>query len=654
MTGTAQLEVCIVGAGPRGLSVLERLCAQERFAPVCASLTVHMVDPVSPGAGAVWRTDQSRLLLTNTVASQITVYTDDSSEIEGPIEPGPSLHDWAMSPELPDSHDPATVAEARALGPDDYPSRALYGRYLHDSFRRIIARAPAQLSVRWHRSRAVAIADTSGVAGGPQGIRLADGTRLHNLDAVVLALGHVPPLLAPQQARTASLARIHGLHYITQANPADVDLDPVAPGEPVLLRGLGLNFFDYSVLLTVGRGGRFESDGDQLRYVPSGAEPKLYASSRRGVPSHARGENQKGPSGRHSPRVLTPEAIAALHDRHARGESVRFRRDVWPLIATEVESVYYATLLAAAGRGAESEDCARRYPATDPSGRDGLLDAYGIRPTDRWDWGRLARPWQGHSFADRDGFRAWVLDHLAADVEQARAGNVDGPLKAALDVLRDLRNEIRAVVDHGGLDGESYRDELSGWYTPFNAFLSIGPPVRRIEEAMALIRAGVLELTGPDTQIMIDTIRPAFVATSLTVPGPSVRAGVLIEARLPEVDLRNTAEPLLRHMLDTEQCRPYRIPCADGGCYETGGLAVTRRPYRVIDARDQPHPRRFAFGVPTETVHWVTAAGIRPGVGSVTLADADAIAAELRSLTPAATGSANRIAGTVGFHGVVV
>ena len=57
-----------------------------------------------------------------------------------------------------------------------------------------------------------------------------------------------------------------------------------------------------------------------------------------------------------------------------------------------------------------------------------------------------------------------------------------------------------------------------------------------------------------------------------------------------------------------------------------GGVAVTRRPYRLIDAADRPHPRRFAFGVPTESVHWVTAAGIRPGVNSVILGDADAIA----------------------------
>jgi hypothetical protein len=72
-----------------------------------------------------------------------------------------------------------------------------------------------------------------------------------------------------------------------------------------------------------------------------------------------------------------------------------------------------------------------------------------------------------------------------------------------------------------------------------------------------------------------------------------------------------------------------------GSSYETGGLAVTPRPYRVIDAQGRAHPRRFAYGVPTESVHWVTAAGIRPGVNSVTLGDSDAIAA---AVLGAATG----------------
>lgn len=621
------MQIGIVGVGPRGLSVLERLCANERANPRHGSVTIHVIDPSAPGAGSVWRTDQSRFLLMNTVASQITVYTDDSARIDGPIEPGPTLWEWAASLD-PAGHDELTVAEARSLGPNSYPTRAFYGTYLRAGFRRVIERAPAHVSVVVHRSSAVAMADTHGVPGGPQGVRLADGTRLNELDAIVLAQGHVSARLTPQQERTASLARIHHLTYLTPANPAEVDLDGIAPGEPVLLRGLGLNFFDYMALFTAARGGEFERVGERLVYHPSGREPRLYAMSRRGVPYHARGENEKGAFGRYLPRLLTPERIAGM------ARPLRFTVDLWPLIAREVECVYYETLLEGRGRGAERAVFAEKYLAEPLADAGPLLTAYQIEPALRWDWELLARPHRGRTFADRAEFRAWLLDHLAADVAHARAGNVRGPLKAALDVLRDLRNEVRLAVDHGGLEGNSHRDDLEGWYTPLNAYLSIGPPASRIEEMIALIEAGVLELTGPGTQIRLDTAEPTFLAGSTEVPGQPVRSKVLIEARLPEPDLRRTVDPLLRHLLATDQAAPYRIAGVNGTVYETGGLAVTERPYHLLDGAGRPHPRRFAYGVPTEAVHWATAAGIRPGVDSVTLGDSDAIARAALALPP--------------------
>lgn len=621
------MRIGVVGVGPRGLSVLERLCANERANPRHESVTIHVIDPSAPGAGSVWRTDQSRFLLMNTVAAQITVYTDDSARIGGPIEPGPTLWEWATSLD-PADHDELTATEAGSLGPNSYPTRAFYGSYLRAGFRRVIERAPGHVSVVVHRSSAVAMADTHGVPGGPQGIRLADGTRLNDLDAIVLAQGHVSARLTPRQERTASLARIHHLTYLTPGNPAEVDLDGIAPGEPVLLRGLGLNFFDYMALFTAARGGRFERVGERLEYHPSGREPRLYAMSRRGVPYHARGDNEKGAFGRYLPRLLTPERIAGM------ARPLRFTDDLWPLIAREVECVYYETLLESLGRGAERAVFADKYLAEPLADAGPLLSAYRIEPARRWDWELVARPHRGRVFADRAEFRAWLLDHLAADVAHARAGNVRGPLKAALDVLRDLRNEVRLAVDHGGLEGNSHRDDLEGWYTPLNAYLSIGPPASRIEEMIALVEAGVLELTGPGTQIRLDTAEPTFLAGSTEVPGLPVRAKVLIEARLPEPDLRRTVDPLLRHLLATDQAAPYRIAGVNGTVYETGGLAVTERPYHLLDAAGRPHPRRFAYGVPTEAVHWATAAGIRPGVDSVTLGDSDAIARAALALPP--------------------
>ncbi|MGW7002563.1 FAD/NAD(P)-binding protein [Streptomyces sp. NPDC054933] len=657
---SSHVEVCVVGAGPRGLSVVERLCANERKAPSHAAVVVHVVDPSAPGAGTVWRPEQSRHLLMNTVASQITVFTDDSSRIDGPIEPGPTLYEWAKSLSVLsqlDSYDEETLAEAEKLGPDSYPTRAFYGRYLHDSFQRVVGHAPEHVTVHVHRSRAVAMADTHGVSGGPQGVRLEDGTRLNELDAVILAQGHVPARLTPREARTASLARIHYLTYVTPANPADLDLSGIEPGQAVLLRGLGLNFFDHMALFTVGRGGSFVRVDDRLVYRPSGQEPRLYASSRRGVPYHARGENEKGAFGRYYPKLLTVEFISGLRQRAEIGEPLVFGTELWPLISREVESVYYGTLLQARGRDSEREAFVERYLAL-PEGpkRDGLLDAYGIGIADRWDWERLSKPYLGREFADREDFKAWLLDYLAKDVAAARQGNLSGPLKAALDVLRDLRNEIRLAVDHGGLEGNSHRDDLEGWYTPLNAFLSIGPPVSRIEEMMALIEAGVLVITGPGTQIRLDTTTPAFVAESTVVPGPPIRSTALIEARLPEPDLRRTDDPLLLHLLQTDQAAPYRISGSHGTVYETGGLAVTESPYRILDARGRAHPRRFAYGVPTESVHWVTAAGIRPGVDSVTLGDSDAIARAVLALPPVAhvPAAVRPVVSDIDLTGVVV
>ncbi|WP_248501451.1 FAD/NAD(P)-binding protein [Streptomyces sp. D2-8] len=603
----------MVGAGPRGTSVLERLCASApELLPPGARLTVHVIDPDPPGPGRVWRTAQSSELLMNTVACQVTLFTDDSVDCSGPIRPGPSLHEWAGG----------------RLGPDEYPTRADYGRYLEWVFAEVVRQAPPAVRIETHRARAVRLDDTP---GGRQTLTLDDGRTLTGLSAVVLAQGHLPRTADPDRLRLAAHAARHGLRHVPPANPADVDLSSVPPGEPVLLRGLGLNFFDHTALLTTGRGGRFVRDAGGLRYLPSGREPRLFAGSRRGVPYQARGDNAKGAYGRHVPLVLTPEVIAGFRKRADSGEAPDFLMEIWPLVAKEVETVYYGALIrrtaASAGRAREFAGRFLAVPHGDPL-EASLLDEFGVPDADRWCWERISRPYAGRDFAHPGEWRDWLLSYLREDAAQAALGNVHGPLKAALDVLRDLRNELRLIVDHGGLAGASRRDHLDRWYTPLNAFLSIGPPRRRIEELAALMEAGVVQVLGPRLRVTDED--GAWAAHSPDVPGSAVRVRTLIEARLPEPDLRHTADALLAGLLRSGQCRPHTV---DG--YETGGLDVTARPYRLMDRQGVAHTRRFAFGVPTEGVHWVTAAGARPGVDSVTLSDADAVArAVLRAAEP--------------------
>ncbi|WJY50218.1 FAD/NAD(P)-binding protein [Streptomyces chengbuensis] len=598
-----------MGAGPRGTSVLERLCASVPELAPDIPLIVHVIDPAPAGPGQVWRTDQPGELLMNTVASQVTLFTDESVACEGPIRQGPSLYAWAAAGGAP------------ALGPDDYPTRACYGRYLDWAFRTVVANAPATVRVETHRARAVRLDDAE---DGTQHLVLDDGTALSGLSAVVLAQGHLPVAPGAGPTRLAAYAQRHGLRHFAPANPADLDLSGIAPGEAVLLRGLGLNFFDHMALLTTGRGGSYARErtaehGERLAYRPSGREPRLHAGSRRGVPHQARGDNAKGASGRQHPLVLTPDVITLFRRRADAGDPPDFLGEIWPRIAKEVETVYYETLLgpsAAPDSGFRAAFLATAHGSAEEAA---VLDAHGCPEAARWSWERISRPYAGRTFDGPDAFRDWLLGHLRRDAGHAALGNVDGPVKAALDVLRDVRNEVRQIVDHRGLSGMSRRDHLDRWYTPLNAFLSIGPPRRRIEEMTALIEAGVLRVVGPRTTVRAEG--GVFVAESPDVPGSAVTATTLIEARLPEPDLRRGRDELLSRMLRTGQCRPHTI---DG--YETGGLDVSGRPYHLIDRQGRVHPGRFAVGVPTEGVHWVTAAGARPGVDSVTLSDADAVA----------------------------
>ncbi|KAL2280865.1 hypothetical protein FJTKL_12177 [Diaporthe vaccinii] len=609
-SGATDAQVAIVGAGPRGSSTLERLCASAKdFLAPGSRLTVHVVDPSPPGAGRVWRTDQPQVLLMNTVASQISLYTDESVTIEGPIRPGPSLHEWAVS-----------VGGVPELGPDDYPTRALYGRYLEWVFRETVRNAPEGIEVEVHAARAVRLDDGP---GGSQVLSLSNGRALYGLAAVMLAHGHLPLLQSPEELRLATHAAKHNLRYIAPSNPADVELSVIAPGEPVFLRGLGLNFFDYMAQLTMGRGGRFtRTPSGSLQFHPSGSEPRMFAGSRRGIPYQSRGANAKGPYGRHWPLLLTDDVIAAFRKRSESGNPPDFLAEVWPIIAKEVETVYYRCLLKREGK--EHAGFQERYlavPYASPQEAE-MLDEFGVPQEKRWSWDRISKPQGKRTFASADEWRDWLKTYLRQDAEEAALNNVDGPLKAALDVLRDLRNEVRQVVDHAGLGGASRRDHLDGWYTPLNGFLSIGPPQQRIEQMVALMEAGILQVLGPRPEVR--EVRGAdggWLVRSPAVPGEAVRVTTLIEARLAEPNLARTADELLSHLLRTSQCRAHTL---DG--YDTGGLDVTESPYHIIDAWGRPHARRFAVGVPTEGVHWVTAAGVRPGVNSVTLQDNDAMA----------------------------
>ncbi|QLJ04522.1 FAD/NAD(P)-binding protein [Streptomyces sp. NEAU-sy36] len=622
---TRTIDICIVGAGPRGTVALERVCANAPLLSPGQDVHVHVVDPYPVGGGRVWKFDQPRELLMNTVAGDVTVFTDQTVTCEGPLTPGPTQYQWArmVADGLVTDVSDEAKAEAAQMEAWSYASRAFQGEYLGWSFRHIVERAPAGVSVSVHQTRAVSVTESP---DGMQEVRLEGEDLPLRVDAVVLAQGHYDVAPTTREQHLIDFAARHGLHYVAPNSPAEADLSWVTAGEPVIVRGLGLNFYDYMILLSEGRGGHFVTEGDGLRYLPSGEEPVMYAGSGRGMPYRARAEIKQEVVPRYKPDFITATEIAELRLGAGTGRT-DFLRDLFPLVAKEVAWVYYRALLKDTAPEGHARLVAEFPGLSWGSPRmERLIEELVPDPELRFDWKRLDRPADGIGFAGQAAFREWITAQLAEDLRHSRLGPERSAVKAAAAVMRDLREEVRAVISHQGISGASYRDHIDRWFSGLNNYAASGPPATRVAQLLALVRAGIVEPLGPRMKVSAEEDDGVFLASSPDVPGTEVRATALVEAHLPLTDVRRATDPLLASLRAAGECRAHFIPDADGGGYETGGLDVTESTFQVVRGDGTPHPARFSYGPPVESVQWVTAIGARPHVNSRTLLQGDSIA----------------------------
>ncbi|MBD8044761.1 FAD/NAD(P)-binding protein [Arthrobacter sp. Sa2BUA2] len=634
-----RLRVAVIGAGPRGVSVLDRLLARylELPADERPALEIRMVDPFTPGPGHVWRTNQSRLFLMNTPCLFPTVAPAPDQGF-APSVSGLSFGEWAQAM----AEDPAVtlsagdLEEIARLDPGDFPTRAVYGRYLEWTYTRLAAAAEqAGAAVVHHRTEVLSL--TRNTAGFT--LELAGEADL-SADVVVLAVGHLPAALNPEQSRLSDAAARLGLRYLPPAVPSDADFSVLPAGEHVLVRGLGLNFFDIMAQVTLGRGGRFvptgEPAGRSLRYEPSGREPVLVAASRRGTPYRAKAKLQSYLPKSVNLRWFTREAAGSFA---VEGIQPGFDHDFWPLLHRDAIWAYYSTL-------------ARTAPGclTVPAG-DFLRDLEAALTVDGPDWDpakeevlqrcvpaehrtsleALAQPLGRRPFSGAADVDAAVLAYLEADAAGSAKGE-DDPLKMAIGALNAGRSVLKAVVADGGLSEESWLTELRGWFEPLVEGLASGPPPERIEQLAALTRAGLVHFVGPDPRFDVDEARAVFTASSPWSP-QEYAATTVVEAMMPANRVSASLSPLLEGMLHRGLARPKVMMAADGTPVMTSGLDVSLPPYRPLDIKGEPQPDLYVLGLQLSSVQWGTAiaaeAGAPADAGARTLRDADDIAAAI-------------------------
>lgn len=630
--------MAVIGGGPRGTSVMERLIASHAARGDAApELVIHVIEPFTPGPGHIWRTDQSRLFLMNTPCLYPTVVPvgERAAEVaKAPIEL--SFDDWRKRVEdgLIDSvsHDDRT--ESAALAPSGFPSRALYGRYLTWMFGEVVRLAPPGVSVVHHRKEAVGLGQSTDPSGHRWCIRFDDGETL-DADDVVLAVGHLAATLTSEQEKLQDAAPRHGLEYWPPAVPADVAWNRLPAGTPVLIRGLGLNFFDAMIQLTEGRGGRFSQLGDgRLDYAPSGKEPRLVAASRRGVPYRAKASLDSYIPRSVVLRFCTPDRVLAFRKS---GVQPGFDHDLWPLLHRDTLWAYYSTLCRSAGDTLEGPvevflrdlDAALGIdgPAWEAAAAAAIQRA--VPEGLRIDVEGLAHPFAGQRFADGHEFTAAVLAYLDADAAGSALGE-DDPLKMAIGAMNAGRSVIKEAVADGGISDSSWDAELQGWFEPLVEGLASGPPPVRIAQLAALVRAGIVQFVGPNPSFGFDPDEGLYRAVSPWVRGDLFTARYLVEARMPANRVATSLSPLMRNLLWQGLVRPRTFMAEDGVPMTSAGLDVTAPPYRAIDRSGKEQESLFVIGLQLASVQWGTAIAAQAGAslqaGSRTLLDADRIA----------------------------
>lgn len=591
----APARIGIIGIGPRGLTVLERIVAHERQSR-SGDLEIFLFDPSLPGAGC-HDPEQPDFHLVNTVAGQLTLFSDASVMNAGPVMNGPSFAQWLREQS---GMQTGEVLDHEFISPDAYYSRGLFGRYLLWAFRYVCGMAPAHVRIickktavkRAHR----ADADTWLLETPKDKILV---------NYLFLTTGHTKPAGRTPKREGTTLV-------VDDPYPMRSNLSSIAPGATVAVEGMGLTTFDVLADLTVGRGGRFTvcpSTGS-TRYFASGREPRMVLFSRSGVPLSARAINQKGVSGQYKARFLHAQKLRELRAER----KLDFMADVMPLLTADMEYAYYEAYLRAKDAVTAVLFC-NQFARADAARRQALIERH-VPAHHRFSWEALARPIPDSALADQAAFSSWMHAYLRHDVKEARRGNLNSPLKAACDVLRDLRDNLRAAIDFGGLTEESHRWVLAE-FLPIMNRLAVGPPLSRIGEMLALMDAGLLRADfGPGASIDMNAAEGRMRVSAARWTVQSDPIDVLVRARISMHSPMHDASPLLRGLLRDGHARLFH-----NGGFHPGGIDVDRN-YNWIDAKGEAIRNAWALGIPTEGVKFCTFVIPRPGVNSTALVDA--------------------------------
>ncbi|MFW9098378.1 FAD/NAD(P)-binding protein [Corynebacterium striatum] len=613
--------------GPRGISVVERLAAHLYTLEEIPQLTLHLIDDAQLGAGRIWDTEQTQTLCMNTLAGAVTLFTEPESTMTAPVLEGPIQYEWiqllrgerdGISPTkqaLFDAH-PVTIdesfrAEIEATRPESNPSRALYGAYLRWAFEVALAQLPKTVTVVNHSSRAVAVNE----AEGHDVIDLADGSHVAS-DATALAYGWQVPGLTDSEQHLAEVSS--QLHWVRPNNPVEQPISEVPAGQDVLVRGLGMGFFDIMALLTIDRGGVFHTDNSTrsgLRYEPSGNEPHFVVSSGRGYPYIPKSEYHALPPRAELVRFRKQLALV-------QGREVDFGRDLLPHIVRDAYAEYYETQARVSPDALQVPltEIVSRIDAAKLSAQDvvGLsrelnaaLEGVSSEPLDLAHW---VDPLADFADTTVEELTDYIAEGLARDIVEAVAA-ADSPLKAALWAISAARKPSSIAGSEGRMTWESRTTNYKE-FMAFGQMVGSGPPLFRTRQLLALVDAGLATFLGGRPVLSWTDAEFTLTSGERTATSPW-----LIDAWMHSPDVRRPSDLLAVSL--QERVRPF----VDHG--NATGSPETTWERKVVRPDGSTDPRLHVIGIPTYSQWPDTTISPMPGTDPLMLQETDRTAGSL-------------------------
>lgn len=591
--------LAILGLGPWGLTVLDRIISRVERDGDCQPVSVHVVEPGCPGPG-IYSDDTPDYLLMNTPCDQVSMFAGDA--LDGRRrEPSLSLYEWADRRGYRWLEGSCRVSpRGERLSPNDFLPRRVAGEYLSWYYGHLVKHLPDGLSVLWHRATAV------GVRPGPRSetVVLDDGETLC-VDRVFITTGHTSNR-GWTDVRGVEPGAAGGLEI--PAYPVDRYANGLVPGESVGVSGMGLAAIDAIMALTLGRGGRFQRDAKgRLAYVRSGREPEVYLYSRSDLPYLSRPAVSTDLTGSYEPCICTDDNVTDLLGAQGAGRvpgpargsgssdaGLDIERDFLPLVFAEMNVAFFAARARTEG-GIDAARAVRQRLRT--AWRTGTFRAakeecelrFGGFDAERTFFAPLPT-----SFASGEEYQSAVVGMVEEDLHAATTRG-SSPLKEAYEMLRVLRDTIRRVVDFydaGRASSERFRRFVA---TRINR-LVVGPPALRTEQLVALIEAGVVRaILGPNPEVRADGQGASVRLSSRSLEKETtVHVRRVIRGRVEEPKVHRSRSPLLSSLF-----REGRV--AHRGDLDTGeGPVLLTRDLHPISRGGRVEERLWLLGPLTE------------------------------------------------------